>query len=85
MNEPIGSVPVLIPDTQSMTFAELRRVAGRSILVSFGVLLRLAHPIQRIIGDAGASIVSCVVGLIRASVAPNNVREGITQYFDLGD
>lgn len=54
-----------------------------SVLIVTYVLLRLAEPIQRVIGDAGASIVSRVMGLILASVAANNVLEGITQYFSL--
>ncbi len=49
------------------------------------LLLRLSNPIQRIVGDAGASIVSRVMGLILAAVAANNVLDGISHYFSLGD
>ena len=56
-----------------------------AILIITYVLLRLANPIQKLIGDAGASIVSRVMGLILASVAANSVLEGITQHFNLGN
>jgi multiple antibiotic resistance protein len=47
------------------------------------VLLLLANPIQRFIGNAGASIISRVMGLILASVAVDNVLHGINSYFQL--
>ena len=43
--------------------------------------LRGAGWISRVIGDGGASIVSRVMGLILASIAVNNVLEGIRTYF----
>ncbi|HEY8568432.1 MarC family protein [Microbulbifer sp.] len=45
------------------------------------VLLLTANWIYRWIGDAGASIVSRVMGLILASVATTNVLLGIQQFF----
>ena len=45
------------------------------------VLLLTANWIHRWIGDAGASIVSRVMGLILASVATTNVLLGIQQFF----
>lgn len=45
------------------------------------VLLLSANRIYRWIGDAGASIVSRVMGLILASVATTNVLLGIQQFF----
>lgn len=48
------------------------------------LLFLMAGPIQRIIGDAGASVVSRVMGLILAAVAVDNILKGITAYFNLG-
>ena len=47
------------------------------------VLLYLAKPIQKIIGEAGASVVSRIMGLILASVAINSVLIGIKDFFNL--
>ncbi|QDT29927.1 hypothetical protein Enr10x_52850 [Gimesia panareensis] len=52
------------------------------LLITFGFLL-LAGPIQRAIGDAGASVVSRISGLILASVAVDSVLSGIKSYFEL--
>ena len=54
------------------------------LLVVLGItlLLMLAAPrLHRLIGDAGASIVSRVMGLILGAIAANNVLEGIRDYF----
>lgn len=47
------------------------------------LLLLAANPIQRFIGHAGASIISRVMGLILASVAVDNVLQGINSFFQL--
>ena len=47
------------------------------------MLFFLAGPILRIIGDSGASIVSRIMGLILASVAVDNILNGVTSYFNL--
>lgn len=52
------------------------------LLITFGFLM-LAGPIQRAIGDAGASVVSRISGLILASVAVDSVLSGIKIYFEL--
>lgn len=52
------------------------------LLVTLGCLL-LAGPVQRMIGDAGASVVSRISGLILASVAVDSVLSGIKSYFEL--
>lgn len=52
------------------------------LLITFGFLM-LAGPIQRAIGDAGASVVSRISGLILASVAVDSVLSGIKKYFEL--
>ena len=56
---------------------------GAVILFSM-VLLLLASPIQRVIGTAGASIISRVMGLILASVAVDNILHAVNTYFQLG-
>jgi multiple antibiotic resistance protein len=45
------------------------------------VLMRLAGPISRWIGEGGANIISRVMGMILASVAATEVLEGIKEYF----
>ena len=52
------------------------------LIITYGFLL-LAGPIQKVIGDAGASIVSRISGLILASVAVDSVLSGIKSYFAL--
>ena len=47
------------------------------------VLMLLASPLQRLISDAGASIVSRVMGMILAAVATHNVLSGLEAYFGL--
>lgn len=53
------------------------------VIVITLLLFFMAGPIQRIIGNAGASIVSRVMGLILASVAVDNILKAITAYFGL--
>jgi multiple antibiotic resistance protein len=47
------------------------------------VLMLLASHIHRVIGNAGASLISRVMGMILASVAVTNVLGGIKTYFVL--
>jgi len=47
------------------------------------VLLLLAGKVHKIIGDAGASIISRVMGLILSAVAVANIIEGIKESFNL--
>ena len=54
-----------------------------SVMLCVLVLLLLAAPIQRIIGEAGANIVSRVMGLILASVAVDHILTAVTSYFNL--
>lgn len=55
-----------------------------AVLLCTVVLLLLATPIQRVIGIAGANIISRVMGLILASVAVDNVLHGLESYLKLG-
>lgn len=48
------------------------------------LLFLLAGPIQRLIGNSGASIISRVMGLILASVAVDNILRAVSSYFNLG-
>jgi multiple antibiotic resistance protein len=62
-------------------------------ILTFGILLSVlliqlffllaAKPIGKIIGEAGASVISRVMGIILAAVAMNSVLLGIKQFFDL--
>jgi multiple antibiotic resistance protein len=50
------------------------------VIVAY-ILMRCAGPISRMMGSAGASVVSRVMGMILASVAATQVLEGIKNYF----
>lgn len=52
-----------------------------AVVAATYVLMRGAGWISRVIGDAGASIVSRVMGLILASIAAANVLDGIKLHF----
>lgn len=54
-----------------------------SVLVVALVLMLAASSINRIIGNAGASVISRVMGLILAAVAMTNALTGIRGYFGL--
>lgn len=47
------------------------------------VLMLIASTVHRFIGNAGASVVSRVMGLILASVAVTNTLAGVKDYFNL--
>lgn len=62
------------------------RLVAAMVIVIVGiawVLMRLAQPIQARIGEAGASIVSRIMGLVLASVATSNVLAGLRTYFSV--
>jgi multiple antibiotic resistance protein len=54
-----------------------------SVILITLVLFLMAGPIQRLIGNSGASIVSRVMGLILASVAVDNILKAVSSYFGL--
>ena len=58
-------------------------VAMISVLAVVLILLLLSTKVHRLIGDAGASIISRVMGLILSAVAANNTIEGIKASFNL--
>ncbi|ADN76486.1 multiple antibiotic resistance (MarC)-related protein [Ferrimonas balearica DSM 9799] len=74
---------VMLTDNTRFDFSQQAVTAGimLSVLAITLVLLMLANPIQRVIGAAGAAIVSRVMGLILASVAMNELLSGLHSYF----
>ena len=54
-----------------------------SVLAVVLLLLILATTVHKLIGDAGASIISRIMGLILTAVAVSNVIEGIKVSFNL--
>ncbi|MEO5990025.1 MAG: MarC family protein [Ferruginibacter sp.] len=54
-----------------------------AVLIIVLVFLLLATKVHKIIGDAGASIVSRVMGLILSAVAVANIIDGIKESFNL--
>lgn len=76
---------VLLTDNQTQTIADQAVIAAiiLAVLLATLLLLLLATHIQRLIGDAGAAILSRVMGLLLAAVAINLVLEGVVTYFGL--
>ncbi len=54
-----------------------------AVLLLVLILLLLAAKVHKVIGDAGASIISRVMGLILSSVAISNIIDGIKESFML--
>ena len=54
-----------------------------AVLLIAMILMLIATPVHRLIGSAGASIISRVMGLILSAVAVTNVLEGTKEYFSL--
>ena len=76
---------VMLTDNHRYTVSEQFLTAGAvfAVLGTTLLLFLMANPIQRVIGDAGASIVSRVMGLVLASVAVDNILLAVTSYFNL--
>ena len=51
------------------------------VIATVYIIMRIAGKLYYYIGDAGAGIISRVMGLILASIAASNVLEGIKEYF----
>ncbi len=77
---------VMLTDNHRFSLEEqiITALVMLSIILITLILFFLAAPIQRVIGNAGASIISRVMGLILASVAVDNILKAITAYFGLG-
>ena len=76
---------VLLTENHSYTIWEQAQTTMimLSVLLVVLILMLVASPVHRLIGNSGASIISRVMGLILASVAVSNVLAGIKQYFSL--
>ncbi|MBY5991950.1 MarC family protein [Ferrimonas balearica] len=74
---------VLLTDNDRFGLSQQAITAGimLTVLLITLLLLLLANPIQRVIGAAGAAIISRVMGLILASVAMNELLSGLHSYF----
>jgi multiple antibiotic resistance protein len=77
---------VMLTDNHRYSIEQQAVTAGMMVAVMLCslALLLLASPIQRVIGTAGASIISRVMGLILASVAVDNILHAVNTYFQLG-
>ncbi|MCB1704217.1 MAG: MarC family protein [Halioglobus sp.] len=77
---------VMLTDNHRYSIEQQMLTAGMMaiVILSSMALLLMASPIQRIIGTAGASIISRVMGLILASVAVDNILHAVNTYFQLG-
>ena len=80
-----GAMLAAVMLTENSQYSIVEQV--QTLLTMFAVLLVAlilmlgATRIYRIIGDAGASVISRVMGLILASVATSSALEGIKDYF----
>ena len=76
---------VLLTESQRYTWYEQALTFGVLLIVlAIACLLMLAAgPIQKLIGNSGASVVSRVMGLILSAVAVANLLEGVKVYFGL--
>lgn len=76
---------VLLTDNSRFSVVQQVQIVGMMLLVLTLtlILMLLASRIDRIIGDAGASVISRVMGIILAAVASTNVLTGIEGFFGL--
>ncbi|MDW1150338.1 MarC family protein [Mannheimia haemolytica] len=74
---------VLLTDNHRFYIGDQIITAGIMLLVLFitYLLLLAANRIQHLIGNAGAAIISRVMGLILAAIAVNNLLIGVRDFF----
>ena len=74
---------VLMTDNSRLNFIEQVQIMMimLSVLLIVFILMIFATWIHRIIGSAGASVISRVMGMILASVAAESVLSGLKDYF----
>jgi len=74
---------VMLTDNHRFSLIDQSITAGvmLSVLVITLLLLLAANSIQKVIGNAGAAIISRVMGLILAAVAVNNLLLGIKDFY----
>jgi multiple antibiotic resistance protein len=77
---------VLLTENNRVGFLEQVQVTAvmLSVLVVALVLMLAGGPLHGLIGNSGASVISRVMGMIRASVATANILSGIEIYFAAG-
>ncbi len=76
---------VLMTENTRVDLWQQVQIAGvmTGVVILAMLLMLMASSIQRLIGKAGASVVSRVMGLILAAVATNNTLSGLRIYFEL--
>lgn len=76
---------VLLTDNHRYSFLDQVMTTGimLSVLAITYVLLLAANRIQHFIGNAGAAIISRVMGLILCAVAINNILLGLSEFIAL--
>lgn len=76
---------VLLTDNHRYSLSDQLVTTGimLSVLAITYVLLLLANRIQHLIGNAGAAIISRVMGLILSAVAINNILLGLSEFIAL--
>jgi len=77
---------VLLTDNNRFSLLEQAGTAGIAglVLAITLVMLLAAGPIYRVIGLAGANVITRVAGLVLAAIAVNNVLAAVTVYFKIG-
>lgn len=80
-----GAMLAVVLLTKNDDYTILEQVESSLVMISVLVvvlaLLLLSAKVHRIIGDAGASLISRIMGLILSAVAVSNVIEGIKESF----
>ena len=80
-----GAMLAAVLMTENNRFDLLQQIITTGVMLGVVmiamVLMLIAAPVHRLIGDAGASIISRVMGLILSAVAVTNVLAGIKEYF----
>jgi multiple antibiotic resistance protein len=74
---------VLMTDNNQFDIGQQLQTAGvmLAVLTLAYVLMLLSGPVNRMIGESGATVVSRVMGLLLSSVATANVLSGIKEFF----
>ena len=82
-----GAMMAVVLMTDNHRFDVMHQLSTTGILLSVLVLQLIlffaARPIGKILGTAGASVISRVMGIILASVAMTSILAGIRTYFQL--
>jgi len=85
VRSPLSRCSHLLTDDHRFDIVELSQTTGVLVVVlaiTLGVLL-LAAPISRLIGDAGASITSRVMGMILVALAVHTILSAFATWLGL--